>query len=275
MDSRGGCCIARSAGVSHDMSKVDQIMLQFRPIAPKPAADDVGYPPERREAPSRCAKGKRKYGTRESTRLLGRKRKATAVTLPLLPETPVMKHPPEDGFDITAAWHHKNQAAWIGSDYNNGARAIIAAPDRLAVMAPRAVRVVGSCVTVERVTGAWVDGETLGMTDEERRRNLEMDTCPGFVSDTWNRVSWTNGAYRRMVGEEEGGGSVVAVWVVMKEQEMAAWTHVAFTCRVRVQYTCGKGKERSTLTLPADVWRMDAGGYAWRLDVDAALRLGR
>ncbi|KAK7858074.1 hypothetical protein CFP56_014543 [Quercus suber] len=37
--------------------------------------------------------------------------------------------------------------------------------------------------------------------------------------------------------------------------------------------TCGK--ERSSITLPCDVWRMDGGGFAWRLDVKAALSLGR
>ncbi|CBI15623.3 unnamed protein product, partial [Vitis vinifera] len=38
MDAKGGCCIARYAGGAYDMSKVDRIMLRFRPIAPKPTS---------------------------------------------------------------------------------------------------------------------------------------------------------------------------------------------------------------------------------------------
>ncbi|XP_071902012.1 uncharacterized protein [Coffea arabica] len=39
MDGRGGCCIARYAGNTYDMSKMDRIMLRYRPIAPKPATN--------------------------------------------------------------------------------------------------------------------------------------------------------------------------------------------------------------------------------------------
>nr|POE72662.1 hypothetical protein CFP56_18663 [Quercus suber] len=54
MDGRGGCCIASyGANGVYDMSKMDMIMLRFRPIAPKPAAgagSSGGSLPEKADA---------------------------------------------------------------------------------------------------------------------------------------------------------------------------------------------------------------------------------
>ncbi|VFQ93727.1 unnamed protein product [Cuscuta campestris] len=94
--------------------------------------------------------------------------------------------------------------------------------------------------------------------------NLARDTCPGFLSDGLNRVTWANAAYREMVGHSGGGAVVVGEGV-----EVPPITAAAFTCRVRV-VTCG-GKCR---VLWCDVWRMDGGGFAWRLDTEVALTLG-
>ncbi|KAL5748289.1 hypothetical protein ACOSP7_025321 [Xanthoceras sorbifolium] len=291
MDSRGGCCIARYAGGgagSYDMSKVDRIMLRFRPIAPKPATGGSVSPTESSgEVFTRAGKGKRKY-TRENNNVNKRcnsykKRKVSSeekadsvVTLPLLPDSPARSSQtsPKDkdvvrdskvpmwlSFDKIG--EDKNQMA-VSGGYRGSA-------DRTVVMMPQAMRVVGSCVTVECVTDTWVDGDDLGSTDEERRMNLGRDTCPGFVSDEFGRVTWTNQAYKKMVGQEDGEEMVV--WLVMKVPVTVTITYPAFTCRMRLQYNFGK--EKSSLTLPCDAWRMDAGGFAWRLDVKAALCLGR
>ncbi|KAJ6776897.1 hypothetical protein OIU74_000971 [Salix koriyanagi] len=48
----------------------------------------------------------------------------------------------------------------------------------------------------------------------------------------------------------------------------------AFSCWVRLQNSWQKEKCSKT-AVPCDVWRMDFGGFAWRLDVDSALSLGR
>ncbi|XP_057970183.1 uncharacterized protein LOC131159345 [Malania oleifera] len=269
MEARGGCCIARYAGVPYDAAKVDRIMLRFRPIAPKPASGAAvpGVSPP--ESCPRGGRGKRRCGGsggRESAgRRCVRKRKASSetespvVTLPLLPETPVWKDSPASptraasevgGLGLPSTWLNFGSERKEVEEAGEG--------------------VVGSWVTVERVTGTRAEGEwSLGRTDEERRRNLEGDECPGFISDGWNRVGWTNGAYRRMAAG--GAGNYEKVGVVMKEG--VPRTCEAFACRVRVQ--CG-GKERSSaVTMPCDAWRMDAGGFAWRLDVHAALSLGR
>ncbi|KAK6261903.1 hypothetical protein QUC31_007719 [Theobroma cacao] len=276
MEGRGGCCIARyaAAGV-YDMSKVNRIMLRFRPIAPKPATGGSVSPQKSSEAYPKSGRGKRRHSKENNmnnTKRCNRKRRVLSeekrVTLPLLPETPDCKDSiskEEKGGVVkkmVPLWLSFGQAADEKVDFLDGA----ARADRTAVMAAEARRVAGSCITVECVTDTWVSGDGLGSTDEERKVNLVKDTCPGFISDGLGRVTWTNGAYKEMVGGE------MMVWLVMKER-LPMITYPAFTCRVRVQYTCGK--ERSSLTLPCDVWGMDGGGFAWRLDINAALCLGR
>ncbi|CAN4085330.1 unnamed protein product [Withania somnifera] len=313
MDGRGGCCIARyAAGGAYDMSKVDKIMLRFRPIAPKPAATGGTLsgdttPPQKSEFQVRTGQRKRRYvkdnksntscSYKRSTS--GRRRKApspeenessgktlsggeTVVTLPLLSESPERKDS-VDGVKKT----EKDAPIWLsfgGNQGNNNDNTnSISGPlqgyggggvgvDRSVVMFSRPVRVVGSWVKVESVTDAWVEGYGLGRTDEEKLVNLERDSCPGFVSDGLNRVRWANKAYKEMLGD--GSAGEVVVWLVMKEDVRLPEneTTAAFTCRVRV-VRCGK--ERSSLILPCDVWRMDGGGFAWRLDTQAALSLGR
>ncbi|KAL4634329.1 hypothetical protein ACB092_04G192000 [Castanea dentata] len=312
MDGRGGCCIARyGANGVYDMSKMDMIMLRFRPIAPKPPAgtgSSAGSSPEKADAYVKSGgRGKRRYvksnNSNNSSNSSGssssgnsgsnkrcnsnKKRKASpeVVTLPLLPETPDRKvsparlSTPAEKKEVAAAARANLPVllSFDGKKKNNSSDHQVGfwSSDRTVVMG------VGSCVIVECVTDTWtVDGQ-LGSTDEERRMSLERDTCPGFVSDGLGKVTWTNGAYRKMMMmDHHHDHHEVAVWLVVKEEslrEIMARTlsYTSFTCRVRlVQYdTCGK--ERSSITLPCDVWRMDSGGFAWRLDVKAALSLGR
>ncbi|XAR67917.1 hypothetical protein NMG60_11002858 [Bertholletia excelsa] len=289
MDGRGGCCIARyAAGGNYDMSKLDRIMLRFRPIAPKPAAGrsgSGGSSPENGEVYVKSGRTKRRYVRNSGKRCNSRKRKSSSeetnpvqktssdgsnsgvdsvLTLPLLPETPDRKHSParvspSDYSDVTSA---KKQAAskpiWLTFNKNNNRSYSLydvgKSLDRTLEMVPQPVMPMGSTVTVECVTDSWNDdGYGLGCTDEERIWSLERDTCPGFVSDGLDRVVWTNRAYREMT--REGIESR------------------AFTCRARMEYTCGR--RRGLMTLPCDVWRMEGGRFAWRLDVKAALSLGR
>ncbi|KAL3342711.1 hypothetical protein AABB24_026642 [Solanum stoloniferum] len=306
MDGRGGCCIARYAGGAYDMSKVDRIMLKFRPIAPKPAAagssvSGTTTPPQKSEIPVRTGRWKRRYvkenkknssnskRSNSGSSPSGRKRKApspeenessgktvsgveTVVTLPLLSESPERK-------DRSVDLVKKNAPIWLsfgGNQENNNdnhnKNGQLQGYGGGGVMFPQPVRVVGSWVKVESVTDAWVEGYGLGRTDEEKLIILERDRCPGFISDGLNRVRWANKAYKAMVGE--GAAGEVVVWLVMKDDVRLpeSKSTAAFTCRVRV-VRCGK--EKNSLILPCDVWRMDGGGFAWRLDTEAALSLGR
>lgn len=320
MDGRGGCCIARYGGggaAVYDVSKIDQIMLRFRPIAPKPAASGGSKavtesdnkslrtgrgrrrrrrnsnPKENSKSKSSSSSGsgdnskrcrKRKSGVQEgNTEKLSDKsgvQDNAVVTLPLLPETP----------DLTATMKGQKAPVMLSFDGSKGEDLGYRYPavrgsegDGRVGMWKRQKGVVGSWVIVERVTSTWAEeeGVMMGrMSDEEKRRVLEEDTCPGFVTDCWNRVWWTNKAYKKMArekgGRREAGAETasfeaeVVVWLVMKEK--LPEKSEGFTCRVTVQSTWSQLS--STVTVPCDVWRLSDGGFAWRLDVKAALSLG-
>ncbi|XP_010503482.1 PREDICTED: uncharacterized protein LOC104780663 [Camelina sativa] len=295
MDGRGGCCIARYAIGSgpYDLSKADRIMLRFRPIAPKPASDggvkpvssgdsgsgssDVSFRAGRRKR--KCHQSKENGGS-NAKRCTRRKTSeksvthggANAVTLSLLPEKPAFT-------DLMAVEKQKRQGPlWLS--FSDGGGMFTPAYQKEEVV--RRTVVISSCMTVERVTDAWIDGYGLGRSDEERKMNLVRDTCPGFISDGSGRVTWTNDAYRKMARDnipvEEGSPEItsgdsfhVIVQLVMRERPML--TSPGFTCKVKLHHTCQNRERGSTLTVPCDVWRMDGGGFAWRLDVKAALCL--
>ncbi|XP_057527451.1 uncharacterized protein LOC130806406 [Amaranthus tricolor] len=268
----GGCCIDRyttthpnhpSSTPTYYNHKLDHIMLRFRPIAPKPVVggggpsspttptqnDTVRKPRKRKNntAGNCISKGNNKRGRKSLTSPDHDYQKSNGykVTLPLLPETPDLSPINNKGQSRTTM-----MPTWLSfgsSDYTAA---------------------VESTVIVEGVTDTWMDGNSLGGSEEEGRVRLDEDTCPGFISDGWNRVYWTNKAYKRMVGGEEE--KVVTVKLEMREKVKLPVGKLfpAFTCRVKMVY----GK--MLLTVPCDAWRMDGGGFAWRLDINAALCLG-
>ncbi|XP_068667463.1 uncharacterized protein [Aristolochia californica] len=295
MEGKGGCCIARYAGsVAYVGSKVDRIMLRYRPIAPKPAAGGAPPPPPMEMSDPRCGAG-RKVGVvrarrrcERDTKRCRKQRKTSpegttnsdgsqdggnyspVVTLPLLPLTPERKDDPPPARDesppssASSSSSSENisgqhQPIWLKGFF----------PARPAVAA-QPVRPLWSCVTVACVTDTYLDAWDLGSGDDGKRRRLEADTCPVFMTDAWNCVRWVNDAYKRMVGQTGGAGVILAL---ATKEKLPEATVLAFSCRVRVEYTCQK--EKNSLTAPCDVWRMAGGGCAWRLDVNTALSLGR
>ncbi|CAO2815169.1 unnamed protein product [Amaranthus hypochondriacus] len=267
----GGCCIAKYTSIYpyhgpttqtyHDHN-IDTIMLRFRPIAPKPGT-----------GPTTLAKNdtvlKRKNQIPENTETNKRGRKSSRVrslddhhkssngykvTLPLLPEAPDLS--PKKKINN----NHKKKTNVVGH--------VLSMPTWLS-FGSFDHTFVESTVIVEGVTDTWMDGNGLiGFTDEERKVRLDDDTCPGFISDGWNRVCWTNKAYRRIVAGEEEREVMVKIEMREKVKFPAGELFPAFTCRVKVKY----GKQM--LIVPCDVWRMDGGGFAWRLDINTALSLG-
>ncbi|KAH7532375.1 hypothetical protein FEM48_Zijuj04G0013100 [Ziziphus jujuba var. spinosa] len=139
--------------------------------------------------------------------------------------------------------------------------------------------IVESWVTVEFVTDTCMEVGVgaLGSTDVERINNLDKDTCPGFVSDGSDRVKWVNEAYKNMVRQQVPVGKswlppeTMTVWLIVTKTKLPNTT--SFTCLVSLRYYW-LGKEKCLKMVPCDVWRMDCGGFAWRLDVKAALSLG-
>ncbi|KAF7838197.1 hypothetical protein G2W53_006679 [Senna tora] len=277
MDTNGGCCVGSYTTRAHDTSKVDRIMLRFRPIAPKPVAGSTAsraFSPDGIDLFSRCGRGggrrfvtvqdsyyANKNNNHDGDERCNRRRKHSlkqnfsdpAVTLPLLPETPDRKAFPAADLTPPAVRKKRNKAAETKPSRSR-LNFEIRSPDR-----PPEMPAAGSFVTVESVMERWVDGGGgLGSTDEERRANLSKDTCPGFISDGYGRVTWTNKSFREMVGQEgKEAESDTVVWLVMKDKMVGMRNHHrSVTCRVKVQYTCRK--ESGSLTLPCDVWRMDS-----------------
>lgn len=260
---------------------LNNIMLRFRPIAPKPVAGSSAstagdasvlqgkrtkrkYVRIRRNSGYVRKNGNNNKSSEKSAEKKDELENMAVVTLQLLPE----KDAPENENPSPAAESWCNN---VDLDLTVEKIQILEDPEPPRVAA--AAKAVESWVTVESVTGTCMGGEGgggggLGCTDVEKVKSLETDTCPGFVSDGCCRVRWVNEAFKRMVESEE-----IVVWLKVKE-EVIAWcySHPAFTCGVRLQYTWRN--EKCTKMVPCDVWRLGCGGFAWRLDVKTALSLG-
>ncbi|MBA0683481.1 hypothetical protein Goari_025136 [Gossypium aridum] len=287
-------------GGAPDKTVINPIMLRFRPIAPKPVSGEPGSDGVRFDNKNLLLcnpRAKRKYVRVRKKNMRRKKRSSsdqlhhdeasnnpqTIVTLQLLPEKT------EGNGSINnqnGRFLGENQDPLYLCNLNFNNRwvdrlGVVEEPNRTVLMSQtRKATVVESWVTVESVTDSCMEVRQLGSTDVEMIKNLEIDTCPGFISDGLNRVQWVNGAYKRMlmvVAEANDGRppSEIMVWLVCKQELPRFCT--AFSCKVRLQYTWQK--EKFSRMLPCDVWKMDGSGgvgcLAWRLDVEAALSLGR
>lgn len=256
-----------SAGAP-DKRIIAGIMLRFRPIAPKPAtaAGSGSADPLPQKMNGRKTRGrpKRKYTRTKKSNIINRDDidRTGTMTLQLLPEIPNRR----EGSDpsVNRADEREREGEKPSSVLENRSTVGLFTSDQ------SDPTLMESSVTVESVTDVCSLGVGLGNTDDERMRNLDLDTCPGFVSDGLNRVMWINPAYRKMTRVGEG----LKVGLVVKGELPVELP--AFACRVRVESsTWRKQKGSSCQVLPCDVWRMDFGGLAWRMDLNASLTLGR
>lgn len=254
---------------------INPIMMRFRPIAPKPvvggSVSDGASAVESKIAFISKGRTKRKY---VRVRRYNRKKKtddqiavtttATATaTLQLLPE---LKLELEFG-----------GGGGCGGSLPAELNRITEGSSEAAAVSDLSRRAVELWVTVECVTDACMEQEEIGCTDEERMKNLEEDTCPGFVSDGVNRVEWVNKAFKRMVRQRQRQRSdsespaEIVVWLISKPRlpNMSG----GFTCQIKLQFKWGTEMEKDSKVVPCDAWRMDGGGFAWKLDVKAALSL--
>lgn len=269
----------RYAGKAQDKVSVDALMLRYRPIAPKPTSGQprgvgdnnnsglYGMSKRTKRKYVRVSKNNKSTCRGKSRSDLSDDRDQTheVVTLQLLPEKSDIsgEYSPlvQDSLDPTVKTIIGEEAQETNTwgAFNGGVTAEVE-----------------TWVTVESVTGVSdgsLSSHAVGFTDVEIVDNLGKDTCPAFVSDGSNRVVWVNEAYRRNVsGEDLSSSPEVVVWLVTEEATTAMYCNYrAFTCRVRMQYTWQETKY--TKTVPCDVWKMEFGGFAWRLDTTAALTL--
>ncbi|KAJ8544985.1 hypothetical protein K7X08_017568 [Anisodus acutangulus] len=281
MDGGNGWPAARYAGGPQDTTIMNRIMLKFRPIAPKPVAggsSPASTPEDKKMELVSKRRVKRKYvRVKKNSKCKGNKEdevkkerslqfgdNETVLTLPLMPESSSGVNKSIENIGSRPFWMNfqkseNSDVLAVGSVYQL---------DRTVEMQNK--RVVESWVIVDRVTNTLVDGESLGSTDMEKMKSLEADTCPGLISDGLDRVQWVNLAYRRMVDPLEGSGTLpeLVTWLVVKEK-LDLSSSPAFACTVRILYM------KQSQTMPCDVWKMEFGGFAWRFDAKAALRLGR
>jgi hypothetical protein len=259
MERKGVCCLAPTG-------QAWQMVLKFRPIAPKPVAMAPPAP-----MPATGA-GK------------GRKRKAAAAGGGRRPKKADVQ---KEDKHLSSPSSSSSGTTSVDSSTPPATLMHAPSPEKDAVghvAALQALRPVASCVTVESVTGTWSDDEA------PPGAACGGDEAPAFVSDRWGRVTWMNLAFSRVVSGGRSGDAASApsasdaasapfasdAGVVLAGKDGAAvpaWgTCVGFTCRVRVSYACPR-RAGGSLVAPCDVWRLHAGGYLWRLDLQATLTL--
>ncbi|KAL8200782.1 hypothetical protein R6Q57_012121 [Mikania cordata] len=252
------------AGDPEDNMIINQIMLRFRPIAPRPVTVEstVNLVPLKEKRKKRKYVRVKKKMNDQAMAMLEVSNGAEFVT------DPVRKQPEWISFDVSGNSSDETLSRWISTP----ARSMVDLHDGDLAVTVNRPQLVESWITVESVIGTCEDD------GREIWKDLEMDTCPGFVSNGYDEVQWVNLAYRRMVDPNPDGGAPppeVVVWLVLKGERSGFEYWPAFSCRVRVVYLLSEKKKQMTVTVPCDVWKMDSGGYAWRLDVKAALSLGR
>lgn len=288
----------RDGDIDQDKTVISKIMQRFRPIAPKPAVGESSDDAKSSRFLGRNRRSKRKYvRVRDKKSISGKDRiiskkngcdggniktvldkeidgdddRSDIVTLQLLPEK-----------DRDLGNNYGDQAGEYCSDLSDmdPKKSLYGSIIGLSSSLDRTV--VESWLTVECVSNTCTDLggyhiRELGRMDqgEDRvMRMLEVDTCPWLVSDGSKQVCWVNQAYRRMLGAHDV--EVIKVWLVvamdlMEEIACMVELYGAVTCRVRVRYELSTWR---MMTVPCDVWRIRSGGFAWRLDVESALRLG-
>ncbi|KAJ0771792.1 hypothetical protein HanPI659440_Chr07g0273111 [Helianthus annuus] len=293
---------AAASGNNNNMI-IEQIMLRFRPIAPRPetAQNSGGFSPEKEFKRTRV---KRKYVRVKKTKKMNKKN--NNITSFDLDRTVAMIEDSTGGeVEVKVTDPLQNVSNWISFDCSGSKRkgkvmnndnrtdnnSLFVcetpekySPDLHGVDLATAVQrrsVVESWITMESVTGTCEDRRLLGCTDDEIWKNLETDSCPGFISSGYGHgqdevVQWVNPAYRSMLDLDSDGETPlteVAVWLKAKVEKSTVEKYLpAFSCRVRIEYRSEKKKTR--MTVPCDVFLMDSGGFAWRLDVKFALSLG-
>lgn len=290
VDSR---CVAAGG---KDSLIIDQIMLKYRPIAPRPVtAESSGQAVPMKDGMSKRKRVKRKYVRVKKRKS---KSKATGCSLSINDnkswfdlDRAVAMLEDSKGNELVVTDPLQNVSNWISFELPGNNRKsfmnnlISSAPSEqlssdlhgvdLATAMPQR-KVWESWITMESVTGTCEDRRLLGYTDEEIWKNLESDSCPGFISNSFDEVLWVNPAYRRMLDlNSEGRAPVAEVAVrlgVKVEKSLVVKYLPAFSCRVRIVYPLSEKKTQ--MVVPCDVCKMDSGGFAWRLDVKSALSLG-
>ena len=286
---RVGAC-NRNPSLNNENNIFNGIMLRFRPIAPKPVTREQTPANQSTTASLPGKRTKRKYvRIRRNNGYIKKnncnnkdkvveeavqysrdemKQNLAVVTLQLMPEKAAPTSTNVDlnlNLNLNLTVENIQILDNLNRDQNNPDLETMNAGKVLDLIPTAEKAVVESWITVESVTGMCMVVEKV--------KNLETDTCPCFITDSYGKVLRVNHAYKKMVVNEESEEIEVVVWLKVKESVAWCYSYPAFTCGVRLQYTWRN--EKCLKMVPCDVWRLECdGGFAWRLDVKAALSLG-
>lgn len=273
---------------------IDRIMLKFRPIAPRPVTvESSGYVlpvtdlkrkrVKRKYVRVKTKKNKENYSSsmKDNKSLCDLNRSTIAMieerdgdVNELVVTDPVKKLSNWISFDVSGNERKGMLNNLLISDPSEKFSSDLHGVDLATAVQRR--NVVESWITIESVTGACEERRMIGCTENEIWKNLERDSCPGFISNGYDEVLWVNSAYRRMLDLESNGGgpaSEVAVWLTVKVDRSTVVKYLpTFSCTVRIEYRLMEKKRK--MIVPCDVCVMDSGVIAWLLDVRFALSLG-
>ncbi|KAF2305984.1 hypothetical protein GH714_009279 [Hevea brasiliensis] len=212
-------------------------MLRFRPIAPKPATD--GWKPENKNGLVTSVRTKRKYVRVKKTNEYYKRRKRKSSDL---------------------------ERAGREDDSNEKLFTLQLLPEK----------------TDLKKNSPLVKGSSSGVDRTDRKDQVQEHTDPSVLFESrtqkQSRVGERSIQKDGVVRPENTDGpyssveEIITVRLVMKEKILPYLYYPTFTCWVRLQYTWPK--EKFSQMFPCDVWKMESGGFAWRLDVKAALSLG-
>ncbi|XP_027152713.1 uncharacterized protein LOC113755608 [Coffea eugenioides] len=280
-----------------------RMMLRFRPIAPKPIdgqANSTHLLPEKTDGKSvgRVLKKKKYAGNRKNSQLRNPKRERRNRKSPVEPSSLTSEQGSSSRDDSLVTLQllpkrsddDKEQdlkstgQVWCSNaeDYprNPDLRCLSQSSSNDFVGYEKPVAMIESRVIVERVlTKACMelDGLGLGFSDVDKINKICADPCPGFVSDFSGKVQWVNEAFKKLVISDQEHkkhhhqATELGVELVVKQEYLPYWDP-SFACTVRFEYVWDGHK--CSRVIPCDVWRMDFGGFAWKLDINASLSLG-
>ncbi|KAL1553315.1 hypothetical protein AAHA92_14006 [Salvia divinorum] len=191
-----------------NQTSLNRIMLRFRPIAPKPAGEEVGSGAAEQNRRDLTGKRvKRKY-VRIRARQSKRCPKSKGLEGGNLPSPPersgVDDAPPPEERAVTLQLLGEREICEIRVPESK--EMMLRDQDRCSAATAADLSGYGSVmvtwIVMEGVTDRFA-GIGLGSSDEEKMYNLERETCPGFISDDRNNVIWVNPAYKKMVAEDD------------------------------------------------------------------------
>lgn len=144
------------------------------------------------------------------------------------------------------------------------------------VISPRAVRPVGSSISVECIQEdlQWHPNKCVAKKPEEVEAEMEMDTLPAVVTDSSNRVRLANSAYMEMVGQPEckwldsmaNPCKRIGGKVILDLSDSGMPISDGFSCRVRIEW--GSDAEKNSVSAHCDAVKLSCESkdylFTWR-----------